>query len=140
MSNLITHAVTELNLIDYTEDSEDAMTRLARKHVLQLIKVFSEQGHSGFSAPRILNLFKTLASFETLSPLKGTVDEWNDVSEFSGETLFQNKRNSAVFKRGDGTAYFYMELFLKKKMEAVFQIKIAFLRLKNFLILQKQFT
>ena len=69
--------------------------------VMKMISLFSEEGHSGMSASVAVGLFKTLASWEPLTPLTGDDDEWNEV----GDGVFQNKRCSRVFKDGDGRAY-----------------------------------
>jgi hypothetical protein len=69
-----------------------------------LLKVFSAQGHSGFSAPHCIKLFEKLAMFEPLAPLSGSDNEWVEVSD----GMFQNVRCSHVFKGGyrfDGQAY-----------------------------------
>lgn len=73
-------------------------------HVMKLLRVFSDEGHSGTTAPYAVNLFKTLAMFEPIVPLTGEDWEWNEVSP----GVFQNKRCSHVFKqadRFDGQAY-----------------------------------
>lgn len=62
--------------------------------VMELVEVFAKQGHSGFSAGRVLQLFHHVASFKPLTPLTGNDDEWNEVSE----GLLQNKRFPAIFK------------------------------------------
>lgn len=81
--------------------SKDEMDREIAQNVLELIKVFAKQGHSGFSAPYCLNLFKTLGSYEALGPLTGEEEEWNDV----GGGMFQNNRCSHVFRDAVGKAY-----------------------------------
>ncbi len=83
---------------------DDEMQEAICKHVLELLKVFSDEGHSGSSAPYAINVFKTLAMFEPLVPLTGEDWEWTEVSDGT----FQNKRCSHVFKqadRFDGQAY-----------------------------------
>ena len=73
-------------------------------HVMKLLKVFADEGHSGSTAPYAVNMFKKLAMFEPLVPLTGEDWEWNEVSE----GVFQNKRCGRVFKqadRFDGQAY-----------------------------------
>ena len=102
MSNLIKHAKKELGFIYDKEDLKVPYNKAAYDAVIELIKVFSKQGHSGFSAPYTINTFKKLAMFETLSPLTGEDDEWGNVSDRSGEELYQNKRNSSVFKDKKG--------------------------------------
>ncbi len=73
--------------------------------VMKMIKQFSEEGHSGFSASIAIGLFEKLARFEPLTPLTGEDDEWDNVSQISDDPLFQNKRCPHVFKDKDGTAY-----------------------------------
>lgn len=83
---------------------DDEMQEAICNHVLKLLEVFSDEGHSGSSAPYAINVFKTLAMFEPLVPLTGEDWEWNEVHD----GVFQNKRCSHVFKqadRFDGQAY-----------------------------------
>ena len=92
----------ELDLIGMTANNKDEMNRLMRKQVLDIVKTFSKQGHSGFSAGYAINLIGKLLRHEPLSPLTGEDNEWNDVSEMSGckgkDKIYQNKRCSSVFK------------------------------------------
>ncbi len=98
--SLVDYAKGELKKIGMI-DSGEAYNDMATKAILDLIELFDSQGHSGFSAPYVINAFNRLAMFKPLSPLTGEDDEWIDV----GDGLFQNKRYSAVFKDKDGTAY-----------------------------------
>jgi len=100
MSNLIEHAKTELK---YAKADEGFYGDMVSPAVLELIEVFSKQGHSGGSAPLILSIFTKLAKFQPLAPLTGEDDEWFD---HGGELGFQNKRCSHVFKKSkDAQAY-----------------------------------
>ena len=105
MSNLLKHAERELSLIGY--DGKDEYNNMAKAAIMELLATFANQGHSGFSANYVTDVFNKLARFETLSPLTGENNEWNDVTEMSGDrkTLFQNNRNSAVFKDDTGCYY-----------------------------------
>ena len=105
MSNLISYAESELNRIGMTEDSPDEMNVMMRKHIVHMIKEFSEEGHSGFSGRYALNILTKLLDFKPLTPLTGEDDEWHDVSEYSGKTTFQNIRCSSVFKNANGECY-----------------------------------
>ncbi len=100
MSNLMKHAVRELASAGYGVDC-GKMNQMMRENVLELIGVFSRQGHSGMSAPFCIGIFKTLASFAPFGPLTGQDDEWMEV----GTGVFQNIRCSHVFKGADGQAY-----------------------------------
>ncbi|MFS2027677.1 hypothetical protein [Massilia sp. CT11-137] len=105
MSNLRKHAEAELKAAGYKLDGTDEpYNKAAADSILELIDVFSGQGHSGFSASYCLQTFTKLAAFEPLGPLTGADDEWVEV----GDGMFQNKRCSHVFKSADrfnGQAY-----------------------------------
>ena len=102
MSNMLKWAEAELKLAGYDiNDTVDGPNRWLAEGTMQLLKVFSEQGHSGMSAPYAIALFEKLASWKPIAPLTGEYNEWNEV----GEGTWQNKRNSAVFKKEDGQAY-----------------------------------
>ena len=100
MSNLEKHARMEFRAAGWTDDQgnfNDEMQEAICKHVLELLKVFSDEGHSGSTAPYTVNMFKKLAMFEPLVPLSGEDWEWTEVSD----GVFQNKRCSRVFKQAD---------------------------------------
>ena len=99
MSNLVDYAKNELKRIGMI-DSGESYNDMASNAILDLIELFSSQGHSGFSATYVINAFNRLARFKPLSPLTGEDDEWIELRN----GLFQNKRYFAVFKE-DGTAY-----------------------------------
>jgi hypothetical protein len=82
--------------------------------VIEVLEVFSKQGHSGSSAPFAINYFKDLAAFKPLSPITCTEDEWGDVSSYSDGILFQNIRNSAVFKEGEDGKPYYIDAIVWK--------------------------
>lgn len=91
-SSLYKHANRELEFAGYFDGDE--MNKMMANHVLELVKVFATQGHSGLSAPFCIDLFSTLAKYEPLRPLQGTDDEWNQISD----TCWQNNRCSQIFK------------------------------------------
>lgn len=92
----------ELEMIGYFKEGDDPYNDAVANAILELLEVFDNQGHSGFSAPYVADMFHRLAMYKPVSPLTGEDDEWNDVGD--GGSL-QNKRYSAVFKGKDGTAY-----------------------------------
>lgn len=107
MSNLHNHALAEFRAAGWTDadgNFKDDMQKAICDHVLKLLEVFSDEGHSGTTAPYAIDMFKKLAMFEPLVPLTGEDWEWSEVSTGG----FQNKRCSRVFKRADrfdGQAY-----------------------------------
>ena len=102
MSNLIEHAKRELTLNGMFDEDSDYNGMLGEA-VIELIEVFSKQGHSGCSANMVSNLFNKLSRFKPISPLTGQDEEWIEIMDGT----YQNKRNSSVFKDGkEGKAYF----------------------------------
>lgn len=98
-SNLIFHAEQELRAAGMFDEDSD-YDGMAAHAVMELIQVFSRQGHSGFSANLVRGLFNKVAAYEPLCPLTGADDEWVECST----GMFQNKRCSHVFKE-NGQAY-----------------------------------
>lgn len=101
MTNIKTYAIDELTRIGMY-DSDDTMDRMMCEHILKMVDVFAEEGHSGFSAEYAISILEKLLRWEPLSPLTGDEDEW---TEREGRT-FQNKRCFRVFKDSkNGQAY-----------------------------------
>lgn len=101
--SLIEHAKREFKLAGYTpldQEQPDDPDKWIQENVLELLKVFSKQGHSGFSASYCIRCFTELASFRILTPLTGNDDEWTLVAK----DLYQNNRCPHIFKQ-DGNAY-----------------------------------
>ena len=96
--SLINHAKKEFNALGWPGDCE--MQSLMCNNLIEMLTVFSEQGHSGFSANYFLGCFEKLARFQPLGPLTGDEGEWEEV----GEGIYQNNRDSEVFKE-NGEAY-----------------------------------
>ena len=85
-------------------DADAAYGGLIPDAVMELIRAFAAQGHSGNSARIVAGLFHKLAGYKALGPLTGADDEWVEVS--GGPNMkWQNKRCFHVFKREDGTAW-----------------------------------
>ena len=100
MSNYKSHAINEFRAAGWTDENgnfNDEMQEDICNHVLALLDVFADEGHSGSSAPYAISLFKQLASFEPIGPLTGEDWEWNEV----GAGVYQNRRMSSVFKQAD---------------------------------------
>ena len=107
MSNLQNHAWNEFRAAGWCDEGgnfKDEMQGVICSGILQLLDVFSDQGHSGTSGSYTLSMFNKLANFEPLVPLTGEDWEWFEYSE----GRFQNRRCGRVFKdseRFNGQAY-----------------------------------
>ena len=106
MSNYLDHARMEMRAAWADENGQyDDMQKMVVDAIEELLTTFAEQGHSGFSANYTLGVFDKLARFEPLTPLTGEDWEWR-LLDYGPDMKWQNKRDSRVFKRADGTAYF----------------------------------
>lgn len=106
-SNLIKHAKYEFYKAGFNSNGMDA---IIRNNILELLTVFADQGHSGFSAGIALQVFNKLAKFQTLSPLTFDHDEWNYNLGFYNDSpnsaIAQNIRDSRFFLyNGDNIAF-----------------------------------
>lgn len=108
--NLINHADRELKLAGIHEKDADYGGMLYDA-VMELVRVFSNQEHSGGSAGRVISLFKQVAMYKNLMPLIGKDDEWNDVSDM-GKGILQNNRVSSVFKEKETGKAYYLDAII----------------------------
>ena len=109
-SNLTRHARRELELINAFTKEGDFYGGMTGNAVMELIELFSKQGHSGMSASIVRGIFNELANFDTISPLTLKDDEWCE----SSDDHFQNNRNSAVFKDSKDGKPYYIDAFYKR--------------------------
>lgn len=103
------YAKYELEMAGLFNKDSDYNGMLA-KSVMELIKVFSKQGHSGCSANMTLNLFNKLSMFKPISPLTGKDKEWVKVTK----DLYQNRRNSEIFKEGKNGKPYFISAYIKR--------------------------
>jgi hypothetical protein len=105
---MLEKAEYELNLVLKNcggEEEAVKMQEAINKDILEIVEVFSKQGHSGFSAGYVIRVLERLLRQSFLTPLTGEDDEWAEVSE----GFYQNKRESKIFKSKDdfdGKAYY----------------------------------
>jgi hypothetical protein len=114
MSNLVKHAQRELEMAGLFDKEKDFYGGMTGESVLELIKVFAGQGHSGMSASIVNNLFNRLAKFEPINPITGADEEWNEI----GDETFQSNRLSAVFKKGKTGKPYYLDAIVWRTKES----------------------
>jgi len=101
---IVSDAENELRAAGYYDANGDYGGKLATA-VIEILKVFAAQGHSGMSASIVTDLVTRLMRRELLTPLSGADEEWVDVSSYGDNTpMWQNKRCPNVFK-DDHCAY-----------------------------------
>lgn len=129
-SNLVKHAKRELKLIGYEtalynntdepvpaqvknvvlnarDDDGFDMNAHITLNIMELVKLFASQGHSGFSGSYVIQIITKLLNFENLTPLTNDPAEWID----HGGTppRFQNSRNGSAFSEDGGKTYYLLE-------------------------------
>lgn len=102
VGGLVAFAQKELDLIldqvKQDRDEEDIrMQEVFNKGIMDVVKAFSDCGHSGFTASMAIRYLERLLRYRPLLPLTLEDDEWVQVE---GE-IYQNKRASNVFKQPD---------------------------------------
>lgn len=108
MTGLVDYAQRELELAGLFSPDSDYDGALGPA-ALEIVKVFSEQGHSGMSAAIVTELAVRLMRYEPLTPLTYGPEEWNDVSEMSGTPMWQNNRDFAVFSTDGGVTHYRLD-------------------------------
>jgi len=128
--NLVTHAEAELTKAGLFKEDSD-YNGMIGKAVLELMKSFSKQGHSGFSAMLTLDVFSRLAKWKTLTPITDNPEEWNDVSDMSGskEPFWQNKRQPDCFSKDGGKTYYSLDELEKLEKTFLYRTKKFLYRL-----------
>ena len=109
-SALVKYAQGELKRLEDACKTDDAkeLQRMVNGHILDLVELFSSQGHSGFSGGYALSNFKRVADWKPLTPLTGEDEEWMEIGDTEkGDVVEQNKRYNALFRTNhdNSTAY-----------------------------------
>jgi hypothetical protein len=102
------HAKKEMELAGLFDKDSDYDGMLG-KAVMELVKVFAKQGHSGFSAHQTLKIFNIVANFKPLTPIGSTENEWIEVAECCANEptgLWQNARRGTTFSRDGGKTWY----------------------------------
>lgn len=96
---LLVYAENELNAIIEKNGDEDGIQRAISEDILDIVSVFANQGHSGFSASYAIGVLKRVLNYKPLSPLTGEDDEWFEREDWGdGKHRQQNKRCFSVFR------------------------------------------
>lgn len=108
-SSLCQHAIKELKLAGYGKGN-DYLNDWIYQQIMETIAVLVYHSNSSSSVLFDIGLVKKLCSWDVISPLRFTDDEWNKVCE---DGTYQNKRKRDVFKDPDGSIH-YIDAFSKR--------------------------
>lgn len=108
-SNICRHAKTELKRAGYGTGNGGPNDWMYEQ-VMEAVAIFASHGNSGGSAPFEIHLVQKLCSWDIISPLRFTDDEWRQISK---DGTCQNIRKSNVFKEPNGNIH-YNDAFAKR--------------------------
>ena len=100
-TNLEIFAEQELARI---KKDEDGMQKMMNEHILKIVRLFADEGHSGFSANYAINVLTMLLRYLPLTAIEDNPEDWNKCSD----DMYQHKRCGHIFKNKDhfdGQAY-----------------------------------
>jgi hypothetical protein len=108
-SNLVKHAITELHLAGFYDqtsgDSLDPYFEKVADDVVQLVRLFASHANSGMSAEITTSLLEALLQFKPLTPLTNDPAEWNQF----GDMGWQSTRDSSAFSLDGGKTYYLLD-------------------------------
>jgi hypothetical protein len=104
---LVEHAERELRIAGLFDEDSDYGGMLGEA-VLDLVRKFAEQGHSGFSALQTLAIFERVARWKPLSGLTSDPSEWMVIvdRDADGLPVHQSRRQPSCFSRDGGRTYY----------------------------------
>jgi len=106
---LVEHAEQELKLIGAFDKDSDYYGMIG-DCVMELMRVFAAQGHSGGSAYLTLDIFDKVARYKALAPITSNPDEWMDVAEYTdGRSMWQNRRQGDLFSYDNGKTWYSVD-------------------------------
>ena len=100
-SNICRHAKSELKRAGYGK-GEGGPDDWMYEQVMETVAIFASHGNSDASAPWEINLVKKLCSWDIISPLRFTDNEWRQITD----GIYQNIRKSDVFKESNGRIHY----------------------------------
>jgi hypothetical protein len=108
--SLVEYAQDELQRAGWFDKDSD-YAGMVGPAVVEMMRQFAEEGHSGYSAHLVLHIFERLASYRPLTPLDNPMEkgEYHCVSEASGTppmTTLQSLRKSSVFSEDSGKTWY----------------------------------
>jgi len=106
--SLVDYARKELELAGLFDEDADYGGMLGTA-TLDLVTLFSTQGHSGASAAIVTELASRLMQYEPLTPLTYEPDEWNNVSDMSSNPMWQNNRDFKTFSVDGGKTHYNLD-------------------------------
>ena len=105
---LVEYAESELRRAGFFDADRD-YAGMVGPAVVEMMKQFADEGHSGYSAHLCLSIFERLARFLPLTPIEnpmidGSFIDHSDIS--GGNPTFQSNRLSSLFSEDSGKRWY----------------------------------
>jgi hypothetical protein len=124
--SLVAHAEYELKKAGLFDKDSDYDGEAGRA-ILEVVKVFSSQGHSGGSAWVCLGALEKLLRFQPLTPLTSDPDEWMCVSEEQrpdrSTPVWQSRRRPSTFSRDGGKTWYDLDDATQNNGDSLEQVR-----------------
>ena len=95
------HELEEAGLFDKDSDYGGMLGEA----VLELIDVFARQGHSGFSAGIVSDIFNKLSRYKPITPITNNPKDWNFVTD----DTWQSRKQPDLFSNNNGKTYYSVD-------------------------------
>ena len=107
----MSHFEKELNIMRAQVEKDDELIIEPYVDVIkQVCKTFAKVGWDSGTAPMaatvLSSTLKAILGFQILSPLTGEDSEWDSRSKLLDDDIYQNNRDTSVFKESDGRCSF----------------------------------
>ena len=114
--SLVQYAEDELQRAGWFDKDSD-YAGMVGPAVVEMMKQFAQEGHSGYSAHLVLGIFERLASYRPLTPLENPMvnSEFIDHTAISGGNLtYQSTRRSSLFSEDGGKRWYDIDVRVPK--------------------------
>lgn len=106
------------NIVLEIAKDPDSLTYEFTEEINSIVEVIKTKSINDFD--HLIESINNLLLFHPIAPITGMDDEWGDVREFGdGNSWYQNKRCSALFKDGKDGKPYYIDAIIKRDQNNV---------------------
>jgi hypothetical protein len=110
MSNLVKHAEQEMRIAGLYDEGAD-YDGMIPDAVVEIVKVFAAQGHSGMSASIVTSILERVLRYKVLEPINSDPQYWMEVSaeQMGRAGVWQSTRDPGFFSEDGGTTFYSLD-------------------------------
>ena len=109
---LVEYAESELRRAGFY-DADSDYAGMVGPAVVEMIKQFADEGHSGYSAHLCLSIFERLSRFRPLTPMENPMIDGSFIDHTSisgGNPTYQSNRLSSLFSMDGGRRWYDIDV------------------------------